>query len=315
MDGGEEIRIRIEEAARARRERDGLQRRLDAATRHAEEAAARVRELRSRLDDEQEDVDRLESLSWTRIWASLKGSRAGDVERETAERDAARYAVAEAESRSELASRDVESLAAQLHALGDVDADYADALTAKQEWVSTHDPGAAAELLSIAEERGRLVAEDRETHEAHAAGLTAWDLLEHAQQLLGSARSWSTWDAFGGGGLVTDLVKYDKLDRVAHVLRQADVALGRFSRELDDVGLAAVEGVQVDGLTKAFDVFFDNIFSDLAVRSRIQDASRRVEQTILAVGEVLHRLAGRGEQIAARLRDLEEQRQRILVDG
>lgn len=60
------------------------------------------------------------------------------------------------------------------------------------------------------------------------------------------------------------MMKYDRLDQVAAVLRDVDVALDRFSRELSDVQLAAVRGVQVDGLTRTFDVFFDNIFSDLA---------------------------------------------------
>ena len=313
MTEGDEIRTRIEQAAQARHEKQALVRRRAAAVAQVEELDQRVAELRSRLVEEQEDVEKLESFSFARVWAGVKGSRAGDLERETAERDAARYAVAEAEARRETARRYVEALDAQLRALGDVDAAFATALAAKEQWVAAHDAATAAQLVDIAQDKGRLTAEDREAREAHAAGLAARDLLTHAHQLLGSARSWSTWDTFGGGGLLTDMMKYDRIDQVAQVLRQADIALGRFSRELADVGHGPVHGVQVDGLTRTFDVFFDNFFSDLAVRARIQEATVRVETGLAAVGQVLDGLQHRGEQIQRELAELDERRQRLLV--
>ena len=313
MSEGDEIRTRIEQAAQALHEQQALRRRRTTAASQVEELDRRVAELRSRLADEEEDVDKLESFSLARVWAGVKGSRAGDLERESAERDAARYAVAEAEARRDTARRDVEGLDAQLQALGDVDAAFATALAAKEQWVQTHDTATADQLAGIARDKGRLAAEDREAREAHAAGRAARDLLTHAHQLLGSARSWSNWDTFGGGGMLTDMVKYDKLDQVAGVLRQADLALGRFSRELADVGQSPVQGVQIDGLTRTFDVFFDNLFSDLAVRSRIQEASARVESGLAAVGQVLDRLQQRGEQIQREQAELDERRQRLLA--
>ena len=44
----------------------------------------------------------------------------------------------------------------------------------------------------------------------------------------------------------------------------------RLARELADVGVrSTVERLQVDGLTRTFDVWFDNIFTDWSVKSRI----------------------------------------------
>ena len=143
--------------------------------------------------------------------------------------------------------------------------------------------------------------------------MVAREHLVQAQRLLGSAESWSAWDTFGGGGLITDMVKYDRLDQVAEVLRRADLALHAFTRELADVHLAGVEGVQVDGLTRTFDVFFDNIFSDLAVRSRIQDAGRRVHRAVSDVDRTLVGLSERGRGIAAELAALARQREELLL--
>lgn len=314
-DGGaaQDADAQLQQAAQARCEAQRLRERLHAAQRHAEQTTLRVQEARERLADEQEDVARLESFSWSRIVSTLRSARATDLERETAERDAARYVVADAEARNEVAWREVAGITAQLEDLGDVDQRFADALAAKERWVTGHAPEVAARLVELATRRGVLAAEDREGREAYAAGVEAGELLRHADQLLASAGSWATWDTFGGGGLLTDMMKYDRLDQVGEVLRRADLALGRFSRELADLRIAGVESVAVDGLTRTFDVFFDNIFSDMAVRSRIQQARGRVLSACRAVDRLLHDLSERGRAIAAELEDLDRHREDLLL--
>ena len=305
----------LERAARARREAASLRDRLEAAARHADGTTARVQDARDRLTAESGEVERLESMSWSRILSALKGSHATDLEREQAERDAARYAVADAQARDELARRDVETAQSQLDALGDVEQAYADALTAKEQWAATHDPVLAQGLAEVTERRGVLLAEDQEGREAYDVGVSARAHLLWARRLLAGAQSWSTWDTFGGGGLFTDLMKYDKLDQVGDALRRADLALGAFSRELADVDLSGVEAVNLDGLTQAFDVFFDNIFTDLRVRSRIQDAGIRVDRVLRSVEDTLHALDLRGRAIADELAALTTRREAILHSG
>lgn len=308
-----QVQADLEDAAQARREHADLTNRLAGARGYLQSAEQRVVELRTRLTSEEEDVEKLASFSPTRIWATLRGSRASDLEREKAEHDAARYAVAEAEARRDAARRDLDSLQAQLDALGDVGAMHARALAAREEWVSTHDAAVAGSLAGIAERRGELKARDKEAREAHAAGRSALNLLDQARQLLGSAESWSTWDTFAGGGMLSDIAKYNKMDDATEVLHRADVALGAFSRELADVGLAAVRGVQIDNMTRTFDIFFDNIFTDMAVRARIQDASAKVAEAGQSVRQVLAQLEQTGRDITSELADLDAQRAQLLT--
>ncbi len=310
-DGGTEDRL--EQAAEARRQAQGLRARLEAATRHGDQTTLRVQECTDRLAEEADDVRRLESVSWTRILSSVTGDRLSDLERETAEREAARYALAEARARDETAWREVAGIEAQLEALGDVEAAFAGALAAEEARVSAADPATAARLTELTSRRGALLAEDREAREAHAAGVEALERLGEAQHLLGSAESWSTWDTFGGGGMFTDMMKYDRLDQVADVLRRADHCLGLFSRELADLRIAGVEAVRVDGMTRTFDVFFDNIFSDMAVRSRIREADGRVRQAAAAVSSTLAGLTDRGREIAEDLARLATEREELLL--
>ena len=66
--------------------------------RRQEEVCRREAEERSaQWSREQRDVDRLEKVSLSSIWASLRGSRDGDMDRERAEAWAARLRYQEAE--------------------------------------------------------------------------------------------------------------------------------------------------------------------------------------------------------------------------
>jgi hypothetical protein len=308
-----QIQSELEHAVAAREERAQLNRRLEGSAPHLADLERRVAELRKTLDDEEADVQRLESFSVAKIWSHLKGSHLTDLDRETAEREAARYAVAEAEARRDAMLRDRAAVESRLRELGDVEQGYRAALAAKEAWAGETGAATAAELAEVAVRRGELVALDKETREAHAAGRAAHELLTQAASLLGSAGSWSTWDAFGGGGLLTDMMKYDKVDRATETLRRADIALGAFSRELADVHLPSVQGVRVEQMMRTFDVWFDNIFSDMAVRSRIQDAGHRVEHALGQVGQALAALEEKGRGIARELADLDARRERLLL--
>jgi chromosome segregation ATPase len=307
-----QIQNQLEQAAADREERTQLTRRVEASEPHLVHLEGRLEELRRKLGDETADVERLESFSGAKVWAHLKGSHASDVERETAERDAARYAAAEAEARVESMRRDRAALESRLGDLEDAEQRFREALTAKEAWLQENGSAAAASLVEIAERRGELQALDKELREAHEAGREAHGLLSHASSLLGSAGSWSTWDAFGGGGLLTDMMKYDKVDQASDALRRADVALTRFSRELADVELPSVHGVQVDQMMRTFDVWFDNFFSDMAVRSRIQDAAQRVAGALTQVERALGAIEERGRDLGRELAELERRREELV---
>ena len=313
MTDATQIQTELEQAAALREEHAQLTRRLEGSEPHMADLEKHVADLRLILDSETTDVEKLESFSAAKIWAHLRGSHATDLERETAEREAARYAVAEAEVRRDVMRRDRAALESRIAELGDVEARYRRAIAEKEAWVGANGGESAGVLAEIAVRRGELVALDKEGREAFAAGRAAQDLLAHAASLLGNAGSWSTWDAFGGGGLLTDMMKYDNVDRATEALRRADLALTAFSRELADVDLPQVQGVQVDQMMRTFDVWFDNIFSDMAVRSRIQDASRRVEHALRQVEQALAALGEKGRDIARELADLDTRREDLLI--
>ena len=283
------VQDELEAALAAVAEHERLRERLGRA-REAEEAA-RVAAVRARqeLVIEEADVRRLESYSPTRIWASLRGNRDAELDREKAEHQAAEYAVARAEAWLLSAHREAERVGAELAALGDVTGRRARALAAKAEWLSSFDGEARTELTRLAEELASTRAAVTEVREATVA-------------------------AERGGGMFGDMMKYQRKDEAQRLLHDADEALRHLSVELADVGMnAVVHGLAVDGLTQTFDVWFDNVFTDWSVRSRIADAARGADSAARTVHQIRERLARQARDLAVRETALVADRERLLT--
>jgi hypothetical protein len=268
-------------------------------------------QARERLADETADVERLEHLSPARIWAGLRGDRAERLDRERAEQQAAQYAAGVVAARLAAAERELAAVDAELAALGDVGARRAHALHAVEAWVRAHGGAAVGDLDALAREGALVAAERREVAEAAAAAHAAAGSLAEAAGYLRSADGWATYDTFFGGGFVADMVKHDKLDKAAALMRRADHDLRRLATELGDLGQQGVGGLGIDGLTSIFD-WMDNIFGDWAVKNRIADAAGRVQQARVAVGHVQQGLAARDTALQHRAADVDARRAALL---
>ncbi|HEY3015588.1 MAG TPA: hypothetical protein VGJ41_10790 [Nocardioides sp.] len=108
-------------------------------------------------------------------------------------------------------------------------------------------------------------------------------------------------------------MKYNRMDDATALMRRADAALQRLGRELADVGMQTVGALVVGSMTRTFDVWFDNIFSDLAARSRISQAVERLAATRSGVVVVLRELDGRLAVVEAELERLAVNRERLLA--
>ncbi|MFC7021989.1 hypothetical protein ACFQHV_02505 [Promicromonospora thailandica] len=310
---GHEIQAELEAAQQAVAEHRRLSGRLEsarAALATAEKGLARATEA---LAGEAADVRRLEELSPTLIWATLRGDRDERLEAERAEQRAAEYQVAAARRAVAVAERESAVVAADLAGLGDVGARRDRALAAKESWVVGSGADGARELTGLAAEVGAARAELTEVREVVAAADVAGAALAGARKHLDSASGWAAYDTFGGGGFVADLVKREKMDQAVALMRTADEALHALARELGDLGRDGVGGIGVDGLSATFDVWLDDIFSDWSVMNRINEARDRVRAAQVAVGGVRQGAADRAAALEARLGELGARREHLLT--
>jgi hypothetical protein len=299
-------------AQRDAAERDRLVSRRVAAESALRAARTAAEQARAHHAVEAADVDRLESMSPTRIWAALRGDRAERMDRERGEEQAAHYAVALAQARVDGAERELAAVESQLAAFRDVDTRRKSALAALEEWVRAHGGPAASDLDAILREQAAVAAERTEVAEAQSAATRADASLRAAHQELRGAGGWATYDTFLGGGMVADLVKRSKMDKASDLMRQADAHLRRLSTELGDLERTGVGELAIDSLTSTLDFWFDNIFSDWAVKNRIQDAGNRVEAARRRVQTVRDGLAAHAAGLEERAGLLEARREAML---
>ena len=118
----------------------------------------------------------------------------------------------------------------------------------------------------------------REVDEALMAGDAALSALSRAESSLNGARGFGIWDMLGGG-FVSGLLKHSQMDDEQKYVNEANSALRRFQKELSDINIRIDYGVSFDGITKAFDIFCDNLLVDALIQSRIRDTQKNLAQT------------------------------------
>ncbi len=278
--------------------------------------ATRREELAEReraLQVEQSDVRRLEQLSLTKVWATLRGDAADRLAVERAEADVAALAVASAISRLSSAVADDARVRREHDGLRGADEAYGDALAAYELAILTTGGRDAAELTEIAEQLGVAEARQREITEAVDALRATRTALDSALASLDSAGGWSTYDTFFGGGIVADMVKHSKIDAATAAFTEVNRALERLSVELADIGASAIDGVDVSQTLAVFDVLFDNILSDWMVKERISEAQARATNLRERLAQLADDLDTDAGEIAARVDALLERREAILT--
>ncbi len=307
-----DVAAELEAAHRAVAERRSLDRRLIVLTEEVARAAQAATSAHAALRDEEADVARLESWSPTRILAGLRGNRDADLTREQAEADLARMRAASADAALERARQQEHEVRTRLVTCGDAERRLSAALWAKEQWLVQSGDARGDRLTAILAEHGTARDRLREITEAQSAATAAHAALRDVASLLGDAHGLATFDTFFSGGLVTDMMKYGRLDRAQAGLRAADGALAHLAAELADVGLDGPGSIQIDQLTQFFDVFFDNIFSDWAVRGRVRDALDQVQRMLARLDDVASALARQAAQTEELLSDLGAERHRLL---
>lgn len=312
-----EIYERQQKLTVKRTERDRVKRRLDGAETQLKEAYAIRNRLHKQLTKEQQDVVKLGRFSFMNKINEWTGKWDEQMAKEIAE-------VAEAELRYNEAEKNVMDLEAEVKQLQSlmqnpefayIDEDWADFLKEKTIWIRRYDSAVNATLNKIAEERVAILSILREISEAEEAGEAASRALNAALDKLDSAEGLSMWDTFLGGGMIVSALKYSEIDSSDDHVHRAERALRHFKTELMDVQNVASESFTINNndIFTFTDIFFDNIFSDWAVHSRITDAKRNLQTIYKDVVRVLNQLARKRDEMKYAVERLDEEEKEIIA--
>ena len=272
----------------------------------------RVRQLEKEKESEQADVDRLERGSLAAFFYQMVGRMDEKMDKEQQEAYAARVRYDAAARELASIDADLARLEARLKGLSGCEQRYQDALMERFREIKATNSPAAQELMESESRVVDLKLRRREIREAIQAGKKALKRTEAVLESLDSARGWSTMDLVGGG-IWSDLAKYDHLDEAQEQVEQLQVDLRRFKTELADVEINAEIQVTIEGFLRFADFFFDNLFTDWEVRDRIDQSIDQVRDTKRQIQRVLDKLERMEGSIKAQLEDETEKQEQIAL--
>jgi len=310
-----EIEQRLAAAAQANRDYELCCQQHEQQSGREREASADLEAAKQQLAGDEKDVERLEHMSLTRVLAALHGSREETLEREKAEADAARYRVAEAEQRLQAVRDELSSLEGRRARLAGAPQEYADALAAKEQYLTHSADPRGARLLALADERGRLTAERDELHRAGDDASAASRALDDVRDRLGTAAGWSTYDTYFDHGMIANAIKHDRIDQAAQAARTADQRLASLRTDLAELGSteATAPKLEIGSGFRFADIFFNNFFTDIAVGHQIRDAQDNVDRSAQQVRSLQGQLKAQLGQVTKRLDDIAGERQQLLM--
>ncbi|MFC7534466.1 hypothetical protein [Actinoplanes sp. GCM10030250] len=310
----EPLDARIARLAAALRDREQLEPRraglVAAITRVTDELAA----LRREQAAEQRHVDRLEGFSVDRVLTTLRGTHGSALDRERAEAEQARSRTADAQRRLDSLTAELAAVKARLAATSTAPATYAAAIAEKERQLRESGHASGTRLTELAVERDAVRSDLQRLQRAAKAAARAAEALRAANEYLASAGTWSIADTFLSGGVLSSYVKHERMDEASAHLAGAERQLDALRKELGDRGAVSALGTGpgVDETTRFFDVWLDNIFTDLSVRGRIDAGRERIARVAVQVRDVRTSLNSRIASVRARLRYIEGERERLL---
>lgn len=274
----------------------------------------RTDELEKIMRKEQDDVDRLNGRSLTAFFYRATGKMGEKLTKEEAEAYAAAVKYDAAKNELQAVNNDIEYCQRRLSELHDCEQQYEKVLKEKTEQIKQSGVPEAGRIMQIENEIAFLENQQKEIQEAINAGNQAFYIAQKILEDLDSAKNWSTFDLMGGG-LIADMAKYDKLNKVQDQIQDLQNALRGFRTELADV-TERISGnlyVEIEDFLHFADYFFDGLFTDWMVYDKINDSRNRTMQTSDQIQKILGQLNEMDNDLCSKKDNLKEELKQTVL--
>ncbi|WP_138919095.1 hypothetical protein [Ornithinibacillus scapharcae] len=270
-----------------------------------------IHQLRSQLEDEKGDVKKLEGFSITNFFSTITGTKYEKLDKEKQEVLAVQLQLEEAEKTRKEITSSIKDLTYQLEKLSGSEQAYKDLLATKEQWIKNSDSPYANRMYELSEQEGEAKAYLKEIEEAITAGDGAKRALENAKESLNSASNWGTLDMFGGG-MLSSAIKHSKMDDASNYIHIAQQRMRSFQKELLDINEMIQVDMDMSGLLKFADFFFDGIIVDWMVQGRINNSMNQVEEQLSQVWDILTKLKAEQSNLQNKIIELGKERENLL---
>lgn len=250
--------------------------------------------LKISLKKEHKDVEKLEKISFSNLVATLMQNKDGKLQKEQHEYLMAKIKYDDQNSKVDLLKENFTSIQARLVDLKKCESGYKELLNKKIEIIKAngkHDEGIKLSELEMQIDKALRV--QKEIEEAEAVGSELLSAIGAAIDSLRGAKNWGIWD-IAGGDFISSIAKHSKIDEAKRYFEKISHLLRTFNKELGDV---KVESISFSSTTIAFDLFFDNIFTDFSVQNKINSALDDAVSLMTRVEDILNKLGHEKEDL------------------
>ena len=273
-------------------------------------------ELERQLTKEQLDVEKLEGFSFSNMVRNWRGNLDEIRDQEKAEAAAVELKWNEAVKMVEDLEQEERNVRVELadESFRQLQPRWQQLMDEKKQWLKENSPENYAVIESLYTRKTEIKTMLKEIDEAQSAGTTAKSLLSSAIDQLASAKSFSTWDTFLGGGMIVTAMKHNAIDESEDTIHRAQMALQRFQREMKDVQALEASAFTVErgSFIQVADYFFDDIFSEWTIHSRIKKSQGNLENTSRDVSTVLHSLDDKKRLLQSELTEVESKSKEMI---
>ncbi|MDF2951814.1 MAG: hypothetical protein K0S18_1397 [Anaerocolumna sp.] len=264
------------------------------------------------LDEEQIDVDRLNKTTITALFYTILGSKEEQLEKERQESLSARLRYEDIQTQIEDTKYQITKLEAEKAELEYCENAYEELFNKKYQMLKNQSGIHADKIAEI--EHGIVVLKSnmKEIQEAIDAGQLVIEEIDNTRRSLDNAEGWGLWDMFGGGGLITNIVKHSHIDDAKETASKVQRLLNRFRTELSDVKVSSEICININEFHKFADFFFDGLISDWLVQSQIQESIESVDKVRQEVTNVIDKLNQMMRNCKEKHTTLEEELEKIV---
>lgn len=265
----------------------------------------KVENLKKQAEKEDLDVENLEGKSISHIFYNFLGNLDKKLEKEREEALAARLKYDQALMELRNVEDEIARLESEEAKNRGWESIYQKLYNEKKEQLISSRSQTGNEILNLSQQITALRNYVKEIDEAIAAGESVLTHLKSAVDSLESAEGWGTWDLIGGG-FISNVAKHSHIDEAKEAVSKAQMKLSRFRSELADVKVMGNLSVEISSFEKFADFFFDGLFVDWHVQSKIKSSLESVKKTKNQVQNVLINLNNLKRDSIGRISNLEE---------
>lgn len=270
-------------------------------------------ELKWQLEKENLDVEKISKVGIKTLFYTVLGSQEKQVEKERQEALAVKLKFDQCEQDLADVKQQMNELSVKQREYRGAERKYEQLYQEKRDRLINSNTASAEKIMELTNQMTNEKANLKEIKEAILAGSRVVSCLEQVLKSLGSAENWGTWDMFGGGGLVTDMIKHSHIDEAKNLASEAQSLLRRFKTELADVPIASEIHIETDGFAKFADFFFDGLIADWFMQSKINTSQESVQNVKHQVDTVVTKLQQMARESERAIGSLENEVSVLIV--